>query len=189
MMIKLSYLERSILNSYNRVLLSFENEFVLNSKQDVNIFLQQIGNTPIEKVLSFKLRSTIFFTNVFMSNFHQKKPKIRSIFPYYLLPNIIGLVVGIVCFSQAYLSKNIKKSFLPLKLCIGGIIAMVTGFYLSTLLNKCFKNESKEAFKENIVLIEENVNNLTSNFVKFGEKLGNFENYYKSKATEFVDLF
>jgi hypothetical protein len=189
MIIKLSYLERTILNSYTRVLLSFEKEFVLNSSSDTNIFLEQIGNTSLEKVLSYKLRSTVFFTNVFMSNFHQKKPRIRSIFPYYLIPNILGILVSIICFSKGYLSKSSKKLHRAINFSIGGVIAMLSGLFFSNLLNKIYKRESEKAFKKNIEEIEENVNNLTTNFMNFGEKVGRFEQYYKSKATEFIDLF
>jgi hypothetical protein len=189
MIIKLSFLERTILNSYNRVLLSFEKEFVLNSTPDTNIFLEQIGNMSVEKVLSYKLRSTVFFTNVFMSNFNLKKPRIRSIFPYYLIPNIIGMVVAGICFLKGFSGKNSKKLHLATKFSIGGMMAMLSGLYLSSLLNKIYKRQSERVFKENIEEIEENVNNLTTNFMKFGEKVSSFEKYYKSKATEFIDLF
>jgi hypothetical protein len=190
MLAKFAYLEKSIINSYNQFLLEWEKEFALGYESgDYSFLLNEIRNTPIDKVLGSKLKSSPLFTNIFLSIFSQKSPEIESIPLYYLIPNIVGGFLSMLCLGtsiNSILNKN-TKGFVGWLL--GAISTLAIGLFISIKTNDFYNEESKRQFNHNTDCVLNSVDNISNNFSNFQAKLTNFKFLYIKQALELVELF
>lgn len=182
---KFAFLERKIISIYNNGFLALEKDFICTNEKDYSIILNQIQNTPIDKILPIKLNCSGLCANVFFSIFSEKSPSISSVFPYYLIPNFLGIIFGTFCFKSAFYSK-VTQSVLKVFL---GLSCLAMGGFFSILTNKYYNQDSKESFHKNISAVDSLVDNISFNIMNLASKLKAFEKFYEEQATELIDLF
>ena len=180
---KFSFLERKVLNCYINVFLSLERDY-LNFSNDYNFLFDQIKNNPIDKTIPIKIKSTALLTNLFFSIFSKKSPEISFPFKYYLIPNILGVIVSVISLKLAINGNKATKITWGLV----SVLSLALGFYFSVLANKQYNKESKKSFDKNIKGIECSVNEITDNFSNLVLKLRELERFYEFQATEMINL-